>query len=106
MWLATLIGTRLVVSSDKRQSNYRKEAMKIVYKHKHADNCYAVKEVNAGTWDTTWGVVTMEFANRFGNQTPKRSGYVAWLVAHCNCGHCKAETWILLDDFLKLIPKQ
>ncbi len=82
--------------------------IKNIGKHKHHPDCYAVKNVNQGTWDTVWGTTTFQvFANKYGRQTPKRKGNnILWNVSKCNCTFCKAELWVKADDYYKELPKQ
>lgn len=75
-------------------------------KHRHHQDCYAVKNVNSGDWNTVWGITTQVFANKYGNITPKRLGTVLWNVSKCNCDFCRAELWVKADDYYAELPKQ
>lgn len=80
--------------------------MEIKRKNKHIKDCGAVRHVKDGVWKSAWAYPKLVWANKYGNETPKRSGYVPWLKIICNDISCHAELWVRNDNFLEDLPSE
>jgi hypothetical protein len=79
----------------------------IIRKGEHIKDCGAVRQVNLGHWKSVWSYPEVVWANKYGNQTPKQRGYIAWLKIVCNDTRCLAEIWVPNDDVIdSILPKR
>ena len=80
--------------------------MEIIRKNKHNKDCAAMQATKEGYWKTPWAYPEITYANKRGNKTPARRGYIGWVKIICNDTQCPTELWIKNDDFLETLPKE
>jgi hypothetical protein len=70
----------------------------------HAPDCYAVKNVQNGSWDTVWWFNgDVEYRDSLGRNGRFRNR--RFVVARCNCTGCSAQLLVRENDLLLALPR-
>lgn len=71
---------------------------------KHAKDCYAIKNANAGIWESPWCEYPDGSESR-DKRGSSRRGHTVWIRFLCNCTQCPAVAWIKAKDITMMMPK-
>jgi hypothetical protein len=70
----------------------------------HSKDCYAIKNVLDGRWQTPWAFFTGAVEWRDSRGRKVRHGYSRWIQVRCNCHECPANMIVNEGTVLECLP--
>lgn len=80
-----------------------RKAYEPVQLREHSADCYSIRNVRSGAWDTPWAYLgEVVYRDAIGRE--RKSGGSRWWNVRCNCTHCPALIAVHEGSVLTALP--